>query len=129
MLILKFDKIKKKKKKKKTQNKTQKKTHKNCWLNFCLNKECPKLLCGLGGDSLCGIVRGGGRVFRASLYVWCLRYSALCDDLVVFKLWAIWKYSCGLRPLDRQRAIRLRRSNRQRAIRLHRSNRNVLFIT
>ena len=39
-----FDKIKNKKHKKK---KTQKK-HKNFWLNFCLNKECPKLLCGLG---------------------------------------------------------------------------------
>ena len=39
-----FDKIKKQKQNKKT---TQKK-HKNLWLNFCLNKECPKLLCGLG---------------------------------------------------------------------------------
>ena len=38
-----FDKIKNKK----TQKTTQKK-HKNFWLNFCLNKECPKLLCGLG---------------------------------------------------------------------------------
>ena len=37
-----FDKIKKQKK----QNNTTK--HKNLWLNFCLNKECPKLLCGLG---------------------------------------------------------------------------------
>ena len=36
-----FDKIKNKKHKKKT------KKHKNFWLNFCLNKECPKLLCGL----------------------------------------------------------------------------------
>ena len=35
-----FDKIKKKKHKKQQ--------HKNFWLNFCLNKECPKLLCGLG---------------------------------------------------------------------------------
>ena len=37
-----FDKIK---------NKTiqkNKKKHKNFWPNFCLNKECPKLLCGLG---------------------------------------------------------------------------------
>ena len=40
-----FDKIKNKKHKKK-QNNTKK--HKNFWLNFCLNKECPKLLCGLG---------------------------------------------------------------------------------
>ena len=24
------------------------KKYKNFWLNFCLNKECPKLLCGLG---------------------------------------------------------------------------------
>ena len=39
-----FDKIKTKQHKKKH---TQKK-HKNFWLNFCLNKECPKLLCGLG---------------------------------------------------------------------------------
>ena len=37
-----FDKIKNTKK----QNNTKK--HKNFWLNFCLNKECPKLLCGLG---------------------------------------------------------------------------------
>ena len=36
-----FDKIKNKKHKKTKQ-------HKNFWLNFCLNKECPKLLCGLG---------------------------------------------------------------------------------
>ena len=42
-----FDKIKNKKhKKKKKKNNTKK--HKNFWLNFCLNKECPKLLCGLG---------------------------------------------------------------------------------
>ena len=40
-----FDKIKNTKHKKK-QNNTKK--HKNFWLNFCLNKECPKLLCGLG---------------------------------------------------------------------------------
>ena len=40
-----FDKIKKQKTQKK-QNNTKK--HKNFWLNFCLNKECPKLLCGLG---------------------------------------------------------------------------------
>ena len=41
-----FDKINNKKHKKyKT---TQKKNKKNFWLNFCLNKECPKLLCGLG---------------------------------------------------------------------------------
>ena len=36
---------------KKTQKKHTKKptkTQKNFWLNFCLNKECPKLLCGLG---------------------------------------------------------------------------------
>ena len=26
--------------------------------------------------------------FKASLYVWCLRYWALCDHLVVFILWA-----------------------------------------
>ena len=39
------DKIKKHKNTKK-QNNTKK--HKNFWLNFCLNKECPKLLCGLG---------------------------------------------------------------------------------
>ena len=34
----------------KIKNKKHKKTkqHKNFWLNFCLNKECPKLLCGLG---------------------------------------------------------------------------------
>ena len=42
------------KKIKKTKNKTKKNTqknhkkkHKNLWLNFCSNKECPKLLCGL----------------------------------------------------------------------------------
>ena len=40
-----FDKIKNTKHKK---NKTTQKKHKNFWLNFCLNKECPKLLCGLG---------------------------------------------------------------------------------
>ena len=40
-----FDKIKNKNNTKK-QNNTKK--HKNFWLNFCLNKECPKLLCGLG---------------------------------------------------------------------------------
>ena len=33
---------------KNTQKKNTKKKHKNFWLNFCLNKECPKLLCGLG---------------------------------------------------------------------------------
>ena len=42
-----FDKIKKQKTKKKKKKKNTKK-HKNFWLNFCLNKECPKLLCGLG---------------------------------------------------------------------------------
>ena len=31
-----------------TKQKKQKKKHKNLWLNFCLNKECPKLPCGLG---------------------------------------------------------------------------------
>ena len=31
---------------------------------------------------------GKKEFFRASLYVWCLWYWALCDDLVVFKLWA-----------------------------------------
>ena len=31
---------------------------------------------------------GEKEIFRASLYVWCLPYWALCDDLVVFKLWA-----------------------------------------
>ena len=41
-----FDKIKTKKNHKK--KKKQHKKHKNFWLNFCLNKECPKLLCGLG---------------------------------------------------------------------------------
>ena len=35
-------------KKNNTKNKTTQKEHKNFWLNFCLNKECPKLLCGLG---------------------------------------------------------------------------------
>ena len=65
-----FDKIKK--------TKTQKLL---AWLNFCLNKECPKLLCGLG---ICHRRRqtipmwnsSGGKkeFFRASLYVWCLRY-------------------------------------------------------
>ena len=39
-----FNKIKNKNN---TQNNTKKK-HKNFWLNFCLSKECPKLLCGLG---------------------------------------------------------------------------------
>ena len=38
-----FEKIKKQKQ----QQKTTKKNHKNFRLNFCLNKECPKLLCGL----------------------------------------------------------------------------------
>ena len=37
-----FDEIKNKNN---TKNKT---TQKNVWLNFCLNKEYPKLLCGLG---------------------------------------------------------------------------------
>ena len=40
-----FDKIKNKNNTKK-QNNTKK--HKNFWLNFCLNRKCPKLLCGLG---------------------------------------------------------------------------------
>ena len=40
--------IKKTKQKKNTKNKTTQKKHKNFWLNFCLNKECPKLLCGRG---------------------------------------------------------------------------------
>ena len=31
-----------------TKNKKTKNKHKNHWLNFCLNKKCPKLLCGLG---------------------------------------------------------------------------------
>ena len=39
-----FDKIKNKTKKKKNNTKKDK----NLWMNFCLNKECPKLLCGLG---------------------------------------------------------------------------------
>ena len=34
--------------KKQKQHKKTTKQHKNFWLNFCLNKECPKLLCGLG---------------------------------------------------------------------------------
>ena len=87
-----FDKIKKKNNKQKQQ---QKKTHTNFWLNFCLNKECPKLPCGLdiGHRRRQTIPKwnssgGGGGFFRASLYVWCLRYWALCDDLVDFKLWA-----------------------------------------
>ena len=41
-----FDKIKNKNNTKK--KKTTQKNTKNFWLNFCLNKECPKLLCGLG---------------------------------------------------------------------------------
>ena len=40
-----FDKIENKNN---TKNKTTPKKHKNFWLKFCLNKECPKLLCGLG---------------------------------------------------------------------------------
>ena len=40
-----FDKIKNTKTQK---TKQHKKKHKKFWLNFCLNKECPKLLCGLG---------------------------------------------------------------------------------
>ena len=47
----------------------------------------------------CGIVRGKKEFFRASLYVWCLRYWALCDDLVVFKLWAGVIYSTGIAML------------------------------
>ena len=45
-----FDKIKNKKHThtKKKKKKTHTKKHKNFWLNFCLNNECPKLLCGLG---------------------------------------------------------------------------------
>ena len=71
-----FDKIKNKKHTKKKQHKK----HKNFWLNFCLNKECPKLLCGLG---ICHRRRqtipmwnstGEKEFFRASLYVCCLRY-------------------------------------------------------
>ena len=79
---------------KKNKNNTKKQNNtKNFWLNVCLNKEWPKLLCGLG---ICHRRRhtipmwnssGEKEFFRASLYVWCLRYWALCDDLVVFKLW------------------------------------------
>ena len=64
---------------KKAKKKTQKK-HKNLWLNFCLNKECPKLLCGLGiGHRRRQTISmrnswGEREFFRASLYVWCLRY-------------------------------------------------------
>ena len=36
----------------------------------------------------CGIVGAKREFFRASLYVWCLRVGALCNDLVVFELWA-----------------------------------------
>ena len=36
------------KNKKTHKKKTHTKKQKNFWLNFCLNKECPKLLCGLG---------------------------------------------------------------------------------
>ena len=64
-------------------------------LNFCLSKECPKLLCELGiahrrrqTIPMWNSSGGKGKFFRASLYVWCLRYWALCDDLVVFKRWA-----------------------------------------
>ena len=39
-----------------------------------------------GGGGPGGGGGGGREIFRASLYVWCLRYGALCDDLVVFKL-------------------------------------------
>ena len=76
----------------KTTQKTQK--HKNFWLNFCLNKECPKPLCGLGiGHRRRQTIpmwnsSGEKEFFSASLYVWCLRYWSLCDDLVFFKLYA-----------------------------------------
>ena len=43
-----FRKFGKKKKKLKTKNKKKHTKKTNLWLNFCLNKECPKLLCGLG---------------------------------------------------------------------------------
>ena len=52
----------------------------NFWLNFCLNKECPKLLCGLGighrrrQTTPVWNSSGGKDFFRASLYVWRLRY-------------------------------------------------------
>ena len=71
-----FDKIKKQKQHKKTKQHNTK----NFWLNFCLNKECPKLLCGLGvchrrrQTILMWNSSGVKEFFRASLYVWCLRY-------------------------------------------------------
>ena len=69
---------------------------KNLFAELWTDKECPKLLCGLG---ISHIRRqpiqmsnssgwGGEEFFRASLYVWCVRYWALCDDLLVFKLYA-----------------------------------------
>ena len=39
-----------------------------------------------------GIVWEKKEFFRASLYVWYLQYLALCDDLVVFKLRAGFRY-------------------------------------
>ena len=83
-------------------------------MEFLLNKECPKLLCGLGiGHRRRQTIpmwnsSGEREFFRASLYVWCLRYWALCDDLVVSKCeqghilvfsidtvpqWILWKRS------------------------------------
>ena len=85
-------------------NKTKKKQlKKNLSAVFWLNEECPKLFSGRGIDhqrrktiplwySSGGGGGGGKEFFRASLYVWCLQYWALCDALVDFKLWAGVRY-------------------------------------
>ena len=65
----------------KTKQKQHKK-HKNFWLNFCLSKECPKLLSGLGighrGDRLfqCGKFGGGERKILQGIIV-CLVSAVL----------------------------------------------------
>ena len=68
------------------------------WLCFWLNEECPKLLSSLGIDhrrtKTIPLWNSSGKkeFFRASLYVWFLQYWELCNDLVVFKLWAGVRY-------------------------------------
>ena len=69
-------------------NKTQQKKSQNFWLNFCLNKKCPKLLCGLGiahsRRQTFPIWNSSGEneFFRASLYVWYIVSTMLSTILL-----------------------------------------------
>ena len=85
-----FDRANFEKKTHRNKTKTQEKSF-GCVLP---NEECPQLLSSLGIDHRRRKAiplwnsSGENEFFRASLYVLYLQYWALCDALVVFKLWA-----------------------------------------